>query len=216
MRLPHRLHRHRRPPTKFRGEAGRRRALETLWPGDLRGVGFMPARARSKTGQNPPKLPLRNRERIGAARSGRSAGRGRPLAALDLSVQQRKQLERLAHARAVSCCVALRARIILRCADGVPNKIVAREFATTPLSVGKWRKRYLEHGPGGLNDMPRPGRPRRSDERASQALLHAISRVREALNSAVNVRRFAMLQSISESRARRLLFRLTSREGRGG
>lgn len=85
---------------------------------------------------------------------------GRPLAPLDLSPDERSTLERWTRRRKTAQALALRARIILRAADGVANRTVAEEENITPQTVGKWRRRFLEGGVDGLLDEPRPGAPR--------------------------------------------------------
>ena len=56
--------------------------------------------------------------------------------------------------------MALRARIIIECAEGWSNGEVAEELGVTRATVGKWRRRFLEMGLDGLVDAPRPGTPR--------------------------------------------------------
>ena len=46
---------------------------------------------------------------------------GRPKALLELSSQEREQLERWARRRKSSQALALRSRIVLRCAEGLAN-----------------------------------------------------------------------------------------------
>jgi transposase len=41
--------------------------------------------------------------------------------------------------------------------------VAARE-RVTPQTVGKWRRRFVEHGLDGLLDEPRPGVPRKIDD----------------------------------------------------
>jgi transposase len=55
----------------------------------------------------------------------------------------------------------MRARIILACAEGKPNGLVARQVRVRQQTVGKWRSRFLIKGLEGLLDEPRPGTPRR-------------------------------------------------------
>ena len=59
--------------------------------------------------------------------------------------------------------LAFRCRLILRTA--VPkqpsNVQVAIEMACERHTVSRWRQRYLTQGLQGLQDAPRPGRPRR-------------------------------------------------------
>ena len=69
----------------------------------------------------------------------------------------------------------LRARIVLACADGVPGSTVDRRLGVTKTTVGKWRKRYREHGITRLHDELRPGRPRtRADERVAEVINTAL------------------------------------------
>src|ERR1700727_2472996 len=54
-----------------------------------------------------------------------------------------------------------RARAVLACAEpGAVNTQVAEVLGVTPGTVGKWRARFAESGLAGLDDSPRPGRPK--------------------------------------------------------
>ena len=83
---------------------------------------------------------------------------GRPKAKLELTSDEREQLERWARRRSSSQALALRSRIVLECAEGVPNKEVAARLGVSQPTVGKWRSRFLELRLDGLADDPRPGR----------------------------------------------------------
>lgn len=87
--------------------------------------------------------------------------RGRPKATLSITADERETLVRYARRRKTAQALALRARIVLRCADGVDNKLVATELAVTAATVGRWRRRFIEDRLDGLRDEPRPGAPRK-------------------------------------------------------
>jgi len=90
---------------------------------------------------------------------------GRPLPVLELSEAEREELGRWERRRKTAQALALRARIILRCAQGRSNAEVAQLLGVARPTVGKWRRRFVERGVEGLLDEPRPGRPRTvSDE----------------------------------------------------
>ena len=86
--------------------------------------------------------------------------RGRPKAELVLSQSERAHLMGLTLRRKTAQAMALRARIVLSCADGLQNKAVAAKLRVTPQTVSKWRARFVSDGLDGLLDAPRPGAPR--------------------------------------------------------
>ena len=85
---------------------------------------------------------------------------GRPVAELVLGETERSELLRLAKRARVNRSLAFRARILLACASGLTNAVVATNLRTTPHTVGKWRKRFVEERLDGLYDEPRVGAPR--------------------------------------------------------
>ena len=55
----------------------------------------------------------------------------------------------------------MRARIVLACAEpGVVYERVAADLGVTTMTVGKWRKRFLQARLEGMADSERPGRPK--------------------------------------------------------
>jgi transposase len=98
--------------------------------------------------------------------------RGRPhKAALVVLDADRTELIRWTKRPKSSNGLAQRARIVLRCADGLSSTQVARELQVANQTVCKWRSRYIEQGPAGFLDEPRCGAPRRvSDEKVEEVL----------------------------------------------
>src|SRR4051794_23831472 len=85
---------------------------------------------------------------------------GRPKAPLILGDDERQKLETWASRPKSTQRLATRARIVLACAEGLDNKRVATRLHVHTVTVGKWRKRFLENRLDGLTDEPRPGAPR--------------------------------------------------------
>jgi len=85
---------------------------------------------------------------------------GRPKTPLTLTDEEQAKLRSWANRPTAAQRLALRARIVLACAEGHTNADVARRLHLTPHTVGKWRARFLEGRLEGLADEPRPGAPR--------------------------------------------------------
>ena len=98
-------------------------------------------------------------ERDGVPGLADSARPGRPKAGLVLTDAERDQLTRWARRGKTSQVLALRAKIVLACAEGKDNKQVAAELRTTGHTVARWRGGFTRKRLDGLADEPRPGRP---------------------------------------------------------
>jgi transposase len=84
---------------------------------------------------------------------------GRPKQALTLTSEERDQLGRWVRRASSAQSLALRSRIVLACAEGGDNTVVAQRLGCSRMTVGKWRNRFLEHRLDGLLDEQRTGRP---------------------------------------------------------
>src|SRR5713226_6974393 len=94
---------------------------------------------------------------------------GRRFAPLELDEVERTELTSLASRRSTGQCLALRARIILACAEGEQSKVVAARLSIDPDTVGKWRRRFAELE--GLWDEPRSGTPRTIEDARIEAVI---------------------------------------------
>jgi len=76
---------------------------------------------------------------------------------LVLSEAERRTLENWAKRRKTAQGLALRARIVLACAEGRSNVAVAARLGASRTMVRKWRSRFLARRLDGLGDEPRQG-----------------------------------------------------------
>ncbi len=82
---------------------------------------------------------------------------------ITLADAEPSRLESIVRAHSTPQALAFRCQLILRAAaPGRPSNLqVAQELNCHRHPVGRWRSRYLAQGLRGLQDAPRPGRPRR-------------------------------------------------------
>src|SRR3712207_5414931 len=94
----------------------------------------------------------------GGSRRAMPKGKATPLA---LTPEERAELEKLVRRRKTAQDLALRAKVVLRCAEGATNRAVAREARVCAHTVGKWRGtvgkwrgRFARDRLEGLQDQP--------------------------------------------------------------
>ncbi|KUO02764.1 helix-turn-helix domain-containing protein [Streptomyces caeruleatus] len=89
---------------------------------------------------------------------------GRPRTTVVLTDEERATLLAWTRSRTCAQARALRARIVLACADEPTSTAVAARLGISRDMVGTWRSRFLADRLDGLDERPRPGRPPTADD----------------------------------------------------
>jgi len=79
---------------------------------------------------------------------------------IELSPQERQALENRARKYTLPYFMVLRARMVLLAAEGWSNDRIAASLSVGRDVVSQWRKRFFYERLSGLEERPRPGRPR--------------------------------------------------------
>ncbi|HXT94345.1 MAG TPA: IS630 family transposase [Trebonia sp.] len=99
---------------------------------------------------------------------------------LALSEGERRTLENWVKRRSTAQGLALRARIVLACAEGGGNTAVAARLGIDRKTVRRWRGRFLRERLDGLTDEPRPGVPRTiTDAQVEEVVVRTLEEVPE-------------------------------------
>jgi transposase len=94
---------------------------------------------------------------------------------IELSEEERVQLESWARRHTSAQALAQRSRIVLAAAAGLKNTEIARRLGIDRSSVSKWRSRFSERRLDGLLDEPRPGKPRTiTDEQVEEVIVKTL------------------------------------------
>src|SRR3954453_15573661 len=80
--------------------------------------------------------------------------------ALKISEIEERELRRRAGQYTRPYREVIRAKIVLLAAEGLSDVEIAARLDCTDRMVAKWRKRFAAEGLAGLDERPRPGRPR--------------------------------------------------------
>ena len=92
-----------------------------------------------------------------------------------MSEDERHTLENWAKRRSTAQGLALRARIVLACAQGGSNLAVAARLGVNRSTVSTWRARFLARR---LGDEPRPGVPRSiTDAQVEEVVIRTLEEV---------------------------------------
>ena len=96
---------------------------------------------------------------------------------IELSEEEERRLRAVLRTPSASQQQALRARIVLRAAEGATNTEIAAEAGVSLPTVGLWRRGFSERGLDGLADAPRA---KRLSGRQLSAKVHIFDHVRPA------------------------------------
>ena len=85
-----------------------------------------------------------------------------------LSSAESQELHRRATRYTLPYFEVVRAKMILMAAEGLDNDEIAARLDTRREVVSEWRKRFFRERIAGLDERPRPGRPRAFPPRAGR------------------------------------------------
>jgi transposase len=94
---------------------------------------------------------------------------------IELSADEREQLESWSRRRTSAQALAERSRIVLAAAEGLKTTEVAERVGVNISTARRWRNRFAEHRLDGLLDEPRPGQPRTiTDEHVEEVIVKTL------------------------------------------
>jgi len=124
--------------------------------------------------------------------------------AVVLTAPVRTVLEQWSRTRSGRHDLAFRADLVLTAAAGVNDLQIARRLRTTRPTVAKWLQRFRAHGPDGLHDDVRSGRPRTVREQQVAELVHRTLHAKPADATHWSTRAMAEAGGLSRETVRRI------------
>ncbi len=128
----------------------------------------------------------------------------RTAATIELSEEEEQELHAVLRAPSAPQQQAMRARIVLRAAEGASNTQIAAELGVSLPTVGLWRRNFSERGMDGLQTAPRPGRPREIDAAETARVLAMTLETPPDGSTHWSARRLAAAAGISASTVQRI------------
>ena len=128
----------------------------------------------------------------------------RSAATIELSEEEESELRAVLRTPSASQQQAMRARIVLRAAQGATNTADRWEVGVSLPTVGLWRRKFSERGLEGLETAPRTGRPREIDDAEVQRVLAMTLETPPDGSTHWSARRLAAAAGISASTVHRI------------
>ena len=128
----------------------------------------------------------------------------RAAAGIELTEDEERELRAVLRTPSAPQQQAMRARIVLRAAEGASNTEIAAELGVSLPTVGLWRRNFLCGGLDGLVDAPRSGRPRQIDDDEVGRVLAKTLEAPPDGTTQWSVRRLAAATGVSASTVHRI------------
>jgi len=129
----------------------------------------------------------------------------RPTVPLELTAEERVDLESIATSRSMPHGLVRRAQLILWSESGVPLNEVGRRLKVSGPTVHHWRLQFRKLRLAGLHDQLKPGRPRTHDEEQIAQLLKTALTKKPKAATHWSVRALADSTGVSKSTVQRYL-----------
>lgn len=124
---------------------------------------------------------------------------------IELTGEQRQQLEATARSRSLALRVVERARIVLLAAQGLQNDQIARQLSMSRFKVSRWRQRFARHGFAGIEkDAPRPGRTPSTSPETVERMVRMTTQQKPPSATHWSTRTLAAAVGVSPSTVRRV------------
>jgi transposase len=130
---------------------------------------------------------------------------GRSARSLNVTDEERMQLESIASSRSLPAALVRRAKIILMTESGLTDRQAAKRLQVTQPTVSLWRRRFRAARIGGLHDEMKPGRPRTHDEEQLAQLLNTALSGKPEAGTHWSVRTLGEATGISKTTVQRYL-----------
>ena len=99
---------------------------------------------------------------------------------VEVSKEDRSELEAWLRSQSIARVLAMRAQIVLGSAQGESSRDLAERLGVSQPTVCRWRNRYRQFGMAGLKTRPRSGRRRRITRAQERGVVAATMRPPEA------------------------------------
>jgi transposase len=130
--------------------------------------------------------------------------RGRPVAGIELSEEERHFLDELSRRRNAPTYEVKRAKAILMMAEGLANTEIAERAGFCSATIGTLRKRFAQMRLEGLSDLPRSGPPRTIGDDRLQELVERTLHSKPTATTHWSTRKMAREMGISRDSVSRI------------
>jgi transposase len=124
---------------------------------------------------------------------------------LEVSSEQREELERWAQSRALPAGDVFRARLILALADGLSYRQIQRKLGASAPTVAKWKSRFEQAGMAGLRGRRRGSQPRAATPAVQARVIRRAQQKPSDGSTHWSCRKLAEELGISKSTVQRVL-----------
>src|SRR3954470_5836796 len=124
---------------------------------------------------------------------------------LQVSWEQREELERWAQSRALPAGNVFRARLILSLAEGLSYREIERTLGASAPTVSKWKRRFEESGMAGLQGQHKGSQPRTATPAVQARILRRAQQKPADGSTHWSCRKLAMALGLSKTTVQRVL-----------